>query len=230
MSRAGYSQVRQRDDMRFHIGAIPEALDFTPDSSWRALREPSPWLMQFLALPIGVATAAIVGFLWFRITPLEEMTGTLSIPAFLLSFAGIVVVHELIHAVIHPMAGRSPHSILGLWPSRMLFYAAYTGELTRNRFVAILLMPLVIISFLPLLIAAVAQATSGWAAFVSAFNALLACCDIFGAGLVLVQVPSTAIVRNQGWRTYWRESVTNGEPGAPPNGGAAAPVGNSGAT
>ena len=169
--------------------------------------------MQLLALPIGVATAAIVGFLWFRTTPLAEITGTLSIPAFLLSFAGIIVVHELIHAAIHPMSGRSPHSILGLWPSRMLFYAAYTGELTRNRFVAILLMPLVVISFLPLLIATAAQVTSGWAAYVSAFNALLACGDIFGAGMVLVQVPGTAIVRNQGWRTYWRERVTNAESG-----------------
>jgi hypothetical protein len=182
--------------------------------------------MQVLALPIGVATGAIVAFLWFRITPLAELTGTISIPAFLLSFAGIIVVHELIHAAIHPMAGRSPHSILGFWPSRMLIYAAYTGELTRNRFIATLLMPLVIISFLPLLIATVAQVTSGWAACVSALNALLACADILGAGMVLVQVPRTAIVRNQGWRTFWRERVTNAE-GAPPNGGPGTQLGNS---
>jgi hypothetical protein len=154
--------------MRFHIGAIPETPDFSPDASWRALREPTPWVMQLLAFPIGIAAAAVVALLWFKITPLEGVTATLSLPAFLLSFAGIVVVHELVHASVHPMAGRSPYSILGFWPSRVLFYAAYTGELTRNRFVAILLMPLVAISLVPLLVAAAAQATSGWAAYISA--------------------------------------------------------------
>jgi hypothetical protein len=46
-----------------------------------------------------------------------------------------------VHALVHPMAGRSPHSILGFWSS-LGFYAHYDGEMSRNRLVAILLMPL----------------------------------------------------------------------------------------
>lgn len=106
------------------------------------------------------------------------------------------------------MSGRSPHSILGFWPSRVLFYAHYDGEMTRNRFIAILLMPFVVISVVPLLVSAVAQVTSGWVAYISAFNALLACGDMLGAGMVVFQIPATAIVRNQGWRTYWRAHET----------------------
>jgi len=87
-------------------------------------------------------------------------------------------------------------------------YAHYAGEMTRNRFVAILLMPLVVIGFVPLLVAAVAQVSSGWVAFVSAFNAFLACADILDAGLVLFQIPATATVRCRGLRTYWRERDT----------------------
>ena len=132
----------------------------------------------------------------------------MSLPAFLVSFAGIVVVHELIHLAVHPMSGRSPHSIVGFGGPSTGFYAHYDGELTRNRFVAILLAPLVVISFVPLLVAAVAQVTSGWVAFISAFNAFLACADILDAGLVLFQIPATAIVRQQGLRTYWREHET----------------------
>ena len=142
---------------------------------------------------------------WTAVTSLQDVTPTMSLPAFLVSFAGIVVVHELIHAAVHPMSGRSPHSIVGFWPSGGMIYAHYDGEMTRNRFVAILLMPLVVISFVPLLVAAVAQVPSGRVAFISAFNAFLACADILGAGLVLFQIPATAIVRQQGWRTYWRE-------------------------
>lgn len=191
--------------MRFHLGAVPKSSDFTPDaSSWTPLSEPSPWLAQLIALPIGAIAVFLVTMLWFLITPLRDITPTVSLAAFLLSFAGIVVVHELTHVLVHPRAGRSANSIVGFWPSRVLFYAHYDGELSRNRFVGILLAPLAIISIVPLLIAAVAQIGSGWAAFVSAFNALLSCGDILGAGLVLSQIPSTQSVRNQGWRTYWK--------------------------
>jgi hypothetical protein len=80
--------------------------------------------------------------------------------------------------------------------------------MTRNRFVAILIMPLVIITFVPLLVAAVAQVSSGWMAFISAFNALAACLDILDAGLVLFQIRAAATVRCRGLKTYWREHDT----------------------
>ena len=193
--------------MRFHLGAIPSSPDFVPDASWRSLRQPSPWLENLLALPIGVVAAVVVAVLWFLVTPLRDITPAMSLPTFLLSFAGLVVVHELLHALIHPMAGRSPHSILGFWPS-VGFYANYDGELSRNRLVAILLMPLLIISIVPLLVSAVTQVSSGWVAFVSAFNALCACVDMLEAGLVLFQIPATAIVRFKSWRIFWREHET----------------------
>src|SRR5687767_4116025 len=102
--------------MRFHLGAIPSSPDFVPDASWRRLREPSPWLDKIVAFPVGVAAAVIVAALWFLLTPL--VTPAFSLPAFLLSFAGIVVFHELLHALAHPMAGRSPQSIVGFSPSQ----------------------------------------------------------------------------------------------------------------
>lgn len=197
--------------MRFHLGAIPETPDFRPEAPWRPLREPAMWVMQCLALPVGIAVAAGVAVLWITTTPLGEAAWKFSAPAFLFSFAGIVVVHELIHAAAHPSRGRSQHSIFGFWPKQLAFYAAYTGELTRNRFIAILLMPLVVISFVPLLVAAALQMTSPWLAFVSVFNALLACGDIIGAGIIWWQIPATAILRNLGFRTYWREETSSAE-------------------
>jgi hypothetical protein len=162
---------------------------------------------NLLALPIGVVAAVTVAALWFLVTPLRDITPAMSLPVFLLMFAGLVVVHELIHALVHPMAGLSSHSILGFWAS-LGFYAHYDGEMSRNRLVAILLMPLLIISIVPLLVSAVTQVSSGWAAFVSTVNAFLACVDMLGAGLVLFQIPATRIVRYQSWRTYWREHDT----------------------
>jgi membrane protein YdbS with pleckstrin-like domain len=194
--------------MRFHLGAIPGSPDFVPNASWRPLRQPpSPWLENLLALPIGVVAAVTVAALWFLVTPLRDIMPAMSLPAFLLLFAGIVVVHELIHALVHPMAGRSPHSILGFWKS-LGFYAHYDGEMSRNRLVVCLLMPLFIISIVPLLVSAAAQVSSGWVAFVSALNALCACVDMLLAGLILYLIPANRMVRFKSWRIYWREHDT----------------------
>ncbi len=194
--------------LRFHLGAIPSSPDFTPGALWKSLGYPSPWMEKLVVFPIGIVAAVVVAVLWLAITPLQEVTPRMSLPGFLVSFAGIVVVHELLHAAVHPRSGRSPHSTVGFWPWGMLFYAHYDGEVTRNRFVAILLMPLVVISFVPLLVAAVAQVASGWVAFISAFNAFCACADILLAGLVLFRTPATAIVRDQGGRFCWGEHET----------------------
>ena len=193
--------------MRFHLGAIPSSPDFVPDASWRSLREPSPWPEKLVGLPVGVAAAAIVAVLWFLLTPLRDVTPAMSWRAYLLSFPCIVVVHELIHALIHPMSGRSARSILGFWPS-VGFYANYDGELSRNRYVAILLTPLLVISIVPLLVSAVTRGSSGWVAFISIFHAFLAGADLLPAGLVLFQIPATGIVRQKRWKTYWREHDT----------------------
>jgi hypothetical protein len=196
--------------MQFHIGAIPEARDFLPDGTWRPLREPTPWVMQVLALPLGIIGSLVVGTLWFFLTPLRGVSlDTVSMEFIAFACLATITIHELIHAAVHPRSGTSSSSILGIWPSRCLFYAHYDGELSRGRFVAILLMPLLIISFVPLLVCAFTGRSSSLLAFVSTLNALCACGDIFAAGLLFFQVPPNATVRNQGWRTFWKVYDTN---------------------
>jgi len=189
--------------MRFHLGAVPATPDFSPDANWHPLREPSPWLMQLLALPIGISACVAVGVLWFLLTPLRNLP--FDAPVSLLSSLLILIpIHELVHALAHPGSGRYTDTILGFWPSRLMFYAHYAGELSRARFIIILLTPLFAISFVPLIVCMVARQAAGLLAFCSGLNALCACGDMFGVALLLLQIPSDASVRNQGWRTYWR--------------------------
>ena len=193
--------------MRFHFGAIPNSPDFVPDASWRSLRQaPSPMFENLLALPLGVVAAVTVAALWFRVTPLQDITPAMPLPAYLLLIAGFVVVHELIHALVHPMAGLSPRTIMGFWAA-LGFYAHYDGEMSRNRLVACLLMPLLLLSIVPLLVSAITQVAPGWVAFVSALNALAACVDMLLAGSILLQIPATAIVRFKSWRIFWRDTT-----------------------
>src|SRR5437867_3650225 len=98
--------------MRLHLGAIPSSPEFAPDAPWKPIREPTPWLLQLIATPLGILAAGLIAVLWFMVTPLRPTTPKVELSTFLLTFAGLVIVHELVHAAVHPMAGRSPHSIL----------------------------------------------------------------------------------------------------------------------
>jgi putative zincin peptidase len=164
--------------------------------------------MQVFALPLGVLTALGVAVLWLMLTPTVNLIPSFPILGTLALCGGILVVHELIHAAVHPGFGLSAKTILGAWPSRGVFYAHYDGEITRERFLTVYLMPFAVISFGPLILCAAFRWESEWLAFVSWVNAFAACGDAFGTVLVLFQIPRGAIVRNQSWRTYWREPAS----------------------
>ena len=191
--------------MRFHLGAIPESPDFRPDDSWKPLRELTPWMSQLIALPLGFVVCVAIGAAWVLFTPLERFPFD-SPGLILIAFLALIPVHEFIHFAVHPKSKNSEQSVLGLWPSRGLFYAHYLGELSRNRFVAILIMPLLVLSFGPLFVCAIARCSSNFLAIASTLNALCACVDVLGIILLLFQVPRNAVVRNQGWKTFWRAS------------------------
>jgi hypothetical protein len=80
----------------------------------------------------------------------------------------------------------------------LVFYAHYAGELSRGRFLTILIMPFLIISFVPLIVCAIAALSTTLLAFMSILNAFMACGDMFAVGLLLFQVPRDATLRNQG--------------------------------
>ena len=194
--------------MKFRLGPLPEAPDFTPDESWILLREPSLLGFQLRAIPIAVVTTVALAVLWFLLTPVKHVIGTLTFPLpismFIVYLLGVILIHELIHAFVHPKIGISENTVIGLWPSRMFIYTIYVGELTRNRCVAILIMPFTVISVVPLIFATITQSTSFWVAYVSILNGLLACGDILAAIMTGRYFPNGAIIRTKGWLTYWK--------------------------
>jgi hypothetical protein len=121
----------------------------------------------------------------------------------------LVGIHELLHSVSAPGCGLTSRTIIGFWPSRGMFYAHHDGDMTAKRFLLVLIMPLTVISVLPLLLAVVI----GWGhqtiAFLGVLNALFSCVDVLGVVLLLLQVPIDGRVRNSGWRTWYRNPDSN---------------------
>jgi hypothetical protein len=192
--------------MKFKMGPVPEPDDFKPTAPWRKLDEPSADKIQLIGALVGMGVVVLLAVLWYWLTP---VTGKLQVPPpweMFSAIAVLIVVHEMVHGMVHPKAGLSNDSVYGVWLSKGVFYAMYLGEMSRNRYVAVFLAPFLIISVAPLVVCALWSIRSDLVMLVSLLNALFACVDLIGAWLLMTQLPSSAIARNKGWETWWREA------------------------
>jgi hypothetical protein len=186
--------------MRLHIGEIPNSPDFVPDESWTPVVEPTPWVMQVLSLPLGLVLAFALGVLWVTLTPLLHGPPP-SVGTCIGALLAIVPAHESLHLVMHPRTGDS---IVGFWPSRLLFYTHYHNQLACRRYLAVLLVPVAVVSLAPLAACTITGSASAFLAVVSVGNAVFASGDLFTVALLLAQVPPRAMLRNKGWRVWWK--------------------------
>ena len=203
--------------MRFHLGSFPESADFIPDNSWRSFddKEQPVWIWQLKAFPVAIINMIVIILSWMIFTSavgiLKSITFPLPIVGFLICLVGVLIIHELIHVAVHPMSGFSTRSIIGFWPSRMLLYAAYDGEINRNRYLAILIIPFILISIIPILIAAVAPIVNLWIVYITILNAFLASGDVLAA-ITILKLPTNAIIRSHGNTAHWKENVNIDKP------------------
>ena len=216
MTMAATKRSCEASGMRFHLGPPPPTLDFKPqEDGWMPLREPSPLMLNLLATPVGLVLAIVIGAAW-GMRPIASLPGLqqlgvwgplLELLLLCMGLPLLILVHEWIHTWPYPRCGFTEQTIIAAWPSKLLFYALYLGPLGRNRWLFVYLLPLLVISILPLIICRLAGINPFVATAVSTFNALVSGGDIIGFGLIAMQVPAGATVQNQGWNTWWKKEV-----------------------
>jgi hypothetical protein len=206
--------------MRFVLGPPPDADDFHPDESgWRKLREPSSYALIAVGSLIGVPVGIAFAYLWSQVQ-VQPISIQLNLSLFgswapvavlvmlpllaLAFFLLLIAIHELLHALACPKYGLSRETVIGVWPSRLMPYAGHLGEMPCWRYLVMALAPFLVLSVLPLLIAAFVERTPSTLALLSTVNAL--CCggDFVLVAVIASQIPLRAAVRNKGWATYWR--------------------------
>ncbi len=216
--------------MRFHLGAPPLNDNFQPEEDdWTPLREPSPLMINVLAIPFGVFAAILLALGWaagvdsfapqLGIDPAGTGLGQPAYAAVLfvalvMSLLGIIAAHELIHGLGYPYFGLTRSTVLGVWPSKLLFYAGYLKSLRRDRWLIVYLLPFLVLSVVPLIvyrmwgINAASQPRSeqvwAWLYFLSLLNGLFSGGDLLYVLLILLQIPRRAVLQNQGWSTWWK--------------------------
>lgn len=194
--------------MKIEIGPFQEDNTFLPDNDWTPLREFSIRDFQKRAIPLCLFNTALFGFLWLFFTPVSQAMGKAPVPGMIfLNFSILVVViviHELIHALVHPGLGLSGKTVIRFWPSKMFVCTYYLGEITRNRSIAVQSMPVVVLSVLPLLAAIIMQTAPLWLAYTSIVNAFIASGDIVAVVMTIRELPGNSIIRTTGWNGYYR--------------------------
>lgn len=212
--------------MRFRYGPIPEDEVFVPEAQgWSGLREPSPLIVNVLAIPTAILLLVVTGYaisLAFQggfQAIMQEVLEQSSINPFLVSLVVVLIsipVHELVHGFMHPEFGRSDKSIFGLWLSRGMFYAHYEGAVSRNRFLSILAAPYLVLAWSPVILIALLGTSvpieyAVILVLVAVVNCALPAGDVLGIFLLVSQVPPSACVKNKSWKSYWKQGVPCGE-------------------
>jgi len=112
-------------------------------------------------------------------------------------------IHELIHLVFVPNFIKSDKTYIGL----TLFggFVHTEEKVKRNRYLLISLAPFVILSIiLPLVLAPLGLLTTSLKVYMI-LNAAGASVDMLNILLIYPQVPSRALMTNNGIKSYWKE-------------------------
>lgn len=201
--------------VRFKFGPIAEDPGFDPEGDgWVRLREPRPGHLLLIAVPLGIVMAAAVAFVWSLIVhidvPSTSFVITVSLPGLLTASAallGFMFVHETLHALPAMIAGSPREVVVGFWPRHLAAYVVYTGALAREAQLISGVTPFVALTLVPFGVALMAPSTASWMAGLSVLNTLGSAADLIMLLLLVRQVPRGAVVRSQGFATWWRPTA-----------------------
>ncbi len=161
--------------------------------------------------------AALTVWIWSLILPLSELgigsegfSATINLMDLLrgtLFLMGFVLLHELLHAVPVMLTGSRDDLVIGFWPRHFVPYFATLGAVPRNIQLVSGALPFVSLTLMPLLIATGLSVHGLWSVAISSLNAAACGADLVVFVLYCRQIPATAMVRNQGYSTWWNTSA-----------------------
>lgn len=183
-------------------------------NGFQRLKEPkSIGAAMGVSLPLSVVLMVLNGLWCYFLDPsmfgfsngngiLLQITVDLKILLYLAGIMAYTLVHEAIHAVFIPKVWESRKTY---WGFNGMFGFVYSEEvLSRERFLLVSVMPLLILSFVFPLLMWTAGLWSRYMIFLSVLNAGGACVDLLNMILVAVQVPRKGKVVSNGYASFYK--------------------------
>lgn len=155
-----------------------------------------------MAIPVIFISVFIIGLmLKIRFEGNYHLSIFDSFEDFLL-FLVLVPIHEMLHVVTFPDKISSPDIVIGSY--RGAIYAAYLREMKKERFLLGLILPIIILTVVPILMLLILNVNYPLLSKIALMNMVLSSMDIISFAGVLRKIPANAKVRNKGERSYWK--------------------------
>jgi hypothetical protein len=205
--------------VRLQLGDIPKVEGTHPEAlGWHVIRSPEArrgiWLAILVGLALLIGLCVGLGMWSFAVAEggglATASDATSPLVVTLLVVLLYIPLHESLHLLGQPGWGRSSRSVLILWPAKLRFGVYYEGCMSRRRWLAMRLAPLVVLSLLPAFVLALLQVLPQspdlevGLSVLMVVNTLGSGGDVIAAILVISQVPQAAFLCFRGGRAYWR--------------------------
>ena len=201
--------------MRFKFDGFPTSPDFTPDEQWHCLDFPPPHVAQIKFVPEAAAVSVALYVAWQSLTPVSVVDGPAELVlqlaiATVFLFACVLPIHELLHAAAHPPKLRWRGTVLGFSWRQGAAYAYYDSDLSRRRYLVVLLLPFIGISVVPILVYALSGTVAPlWLVLACTLNGVGSSVDIVQAFVLWRRIPAATVVREKGTAIYWRSAYSS---------------------
>lgn len=199
--------------MRFHNGPVPENPDFHPEAEgWQGIRDTPPKTYKLLSIPVTLVmilvwTFSIYIFVLPHVTDaqLPQRSEIIKIGIWwLLTVIPMIPLTILLPILALPKLGLSSDTIVGYWPQQRFLYVHYDGAMSRNRLILVALVPVIVLFIIPLILMAIFPTLFTFLVSISFWGAVFSTSGMLSMNTLLYKIPPFTIIRNQGWKTYWK--------------------------
>ena len=203
------------------MGSLPENQGRLPEmEGWHRLHSPSSRVGYLLAGLVGLLFPLVLCGWLIVVSTLagqREAGETLVQPSTPWSVVALALLlyiplHELLHALWHPQLGLSPQTVMVIWPRKLRFGVYYEGCMTRQRWLAMRLAPLIVLVALPVGLLTlfhyvpVPFALETFLQVLMLVNGIGSGGDVVAVVWVLRQVPPKTQICFCGGKAYWRSA------------------------
>lgn len=179
------------------------------EQEWIPLKEPGNFLKSFIySIPFMVIAAYLSAVVISFISPFTwsekgfgegSITIVIEVSA-LIYLLILVIIHECLHLIFIP---NSQKTITGI--TFLGVFVATEEEISRTRYILISAAPYLILSIVSPLILGFLGLLTVQLKLLAILNALASSIDLLNLTLVAKQVPRDAIIKSNGWQTYWKK-------------------------
>jgi hypothetical protein len=179
------------------VGSSP----YPYDLAWRQVHDIAADVGQVFSVVAGAVLCIAAFALWIVTVPFNPVR--IDYATLIIATAMVLFFHELAHAAAFTWGRDRGRRVEVVW-QKYRPHLRYHGAVSRSRYIAVLLVPLVAVTLLPILASIALSLRSGDLVVISLLNALVSGGDVLAAALVLLQVPARAVVQRRGDCVIWK--------------------------